>query len=64
MIIPKELYHWVQEERHTDVDLLATKKVDVPPVKGKYSAKYVLSDIMVCTECGQPYRRQDGPSTV
>ncbi len=26
--------------------------------KGKYSSKYVLSDIMVCAECGQPYRRQ------
>jgi site-specific DNA recombinase len=27
-------------------------------VKGKYNAKYALSDIMVCAECGQPYRRQ------
>lgn len=26
-------------------------------VKGKYSAKYALSDIMICAECRQPYCR-------
>ena len=34
----------------------AKKKAE--PVKGKYSSKYVLSDILICAECGQPYRRQ------
>jgi DNA invertase Pin-like site-specific DNA recombinase len=59
-IIPKELYHRVQEEkaRRGAIYRPASKKVDAPPIKGKYSAKYVLSDIMVCAECGQPYRRQ------
>ena len=26
--------------------------------RGKYSSQYVLSDIMICKECGQLYRRQ------
>lgn len=58
-IIPKELFNRVQEEktRRTAIYRPAARKKDAP-VKGKYSAKYILSDIMVCTECGQPYRRQ------
>lgn len=58
-IIPKELFHRVQEEkaRRSAIYRTAAKKKD-EPVKGKYSSKYVLSDICVCAECGQPYRRQ------
>lgn len=58
-IIPKELFHRVQEEkaRRSAIYRPASKK-KAEPVKGKYSSKYVLSDIMVCAECGQPYRRQ------
>jgi len=58
-IIPKELFNRVQEEkaRRTAIYRPAERKKDAP-VKGKYSAKYILSDIMVCAECGQPYRRQ------
>lgn len=58
-IIPKELFNRVQEEkaRRTAIYRPAARKRDAP-VKGKYSAKYILSDIMVCAECGQPYRRQ------
>lgn len=58
-IIPKELFHRVQEEkaRRSAIYRPAAKK-KAEPVKGKYSSKYVLSDIMVCAECGQPYRRQ------
>lgn len=58
-IIPKELFHRVQEEksRRSAIYRPAAKKKG-EPVKGKYSSKYVLSDIMVCAECGQPYRRQ------
>jgi DNA invertase Pin-like site-specific DNA recombinase len=58
-IIPKELFNRVQEEkaRRTAIYRPAARKKDAP-VKGKYSAKYVLSDIMICAECGQPYRRQ------
>lgn len=58
-IIPKELFHRVQEEkaRRAAIYKPAAKK-KAEPVKGKYSSKYVLSDIMLCAECGQPYRRQ------
>lgn len=58
-IIPKELFNRVQEEkaRRTAIYRPAARKKDAP-IKGKYSAKYILSDIMVCAECGQPYRRQ------
>lgn len=58
-IIPKELFHRVQEEkaRRSAIYRPAAKKKG-EPVKGKYSSKYVLSDICVCAECGQPYRRQ------
>ena len=58
-IIPKELFHRVQEEkaRRAGIYRPASRKKDAPQ-KGKYSSKYVLSDIMVCAECGQPYRRQ------
>lgn len=58
-IIPKELFHRVQEEkaRRASIYRTDTKKKNAE-IKGKYSSKYVLSDIMVCAECGQPYRRQ------
>ena len=58
-IIPKELFHRVQEEkaRRASIYRTDTKKKNIE-VKGKYSSKYVLSDIMFCAECGQPYRRQ------
>lgn len=58
-IIPKELFHRVQEEkaRRASIYRPASKKKG-GEVKGKYSSKYILSDIMVCAECGQPYRRQ------
>ncbi len=58
-IIPKELFHLVQEEKARRASLYRadTKKKNAE-IKGKYSSKYVLSDIMICAECGQPYRRQ------
>ena len=58
-IIPKELFNRVQEEkaRRAAIYHPAARKKDAP-VKGKYSAKYVLSDIIICAQCGQPYRRQ------
>ena len=58
-IIPKELFHRVQEEkaRRASIYRKGGGKKDAE-VKGKYSSQYALSDIMVCAECGQPYRRQ------
>ena len=58
-IIPKELFYRVQEEKARRASIYHTQayKKDAA-VKGKYSSRYVLSDIMICKECGQPYRRQ------
>lgn len=58
-IIPKELFLQVQEEKARRAAIhrpSARKKTEL--VKGKYSSKYALSELMVCGECGQPYRRQ------
>ncbi len=51
--------HWVQEEkaRRASIHRPAAKKKG-GEVKEKYGAKYALSDIMVCAECGHPYRWQ------
>ncbi len=58
-IISKELFHKVQEEkaRRSSLYRPTSRKKDLPE-KSKYSSKYALSDIMVCAECGHPYRRQ------
>lgn len=58
-IIPKELYYRVQEEKARRASLCksaATRRAKKE--KSKYSSKYALSDIMICRECGKPYRRQ------
>lgn len=58
-IISKELFQQVQEEKARRASIYrpsARKKSET--VKGKYSSKYALSELMVCAECGQPYRRQ------
>lgn len=58
-IIPRELFYKVQEEKARRAAIYkpsAEKKSKTE--KSKYSSKYALSDIMVCGECGQPYRSQ------
>ncbi|MEN6325631.1 MAG: recombinase family protein [Syntrophomonas sp.] len=62
-IIPKELYYQVQEEKARRASLSKTAaarraKQENKKEKSKYSSKFALTDIMVCKECGQPYRRQ------
>ena len=58
-IITKELFHRVQEEKAGRSGLYrpASRKKDAGK-KSRYSSKYALSDLPVCAECGQPYRRQ------
>ena len=58
-IIPRELFYRAQEEkaRRAAIYKPSTEKKSKTE-KSKYSSKYSLSDIMVCGECGQPYRRQ------
>lgn len=59
-IIPKELYYQVQEEKARRASLsktAASRRVKQGKEKSKYSSKFALTDIMICKECGQPYRR-------
>ena len=56
-IIDRETFQRVQEE----IARRAGKRKTSSKAKtelGKYSGKYALSEIMVCGECGSPYRRQ------
>lgn len=58
-IIPKDLFYRVQEERARRISLnksAVARKANKE--KSKFSSKYALTDLMVCRECGQPYRRQ------
>jgi len=61
-IIPKELFHQVQVEKARRASLnkaAVTRKTNkAKKEKSKYSSKYVLTDLMVCAECGHAYRRQ------
>ena len=56
-IIDRETFQKVQEE----IARRAGKRKTSSRAKtelGKYSGKYALSEILVCGECGSPYRRQ------
>lgn len=56
-IIDRDTYNLVQQEmtRRTSIRKKSEKCVTE---QGKYSGKYALTEIMVCSECGSPYRRQ------
>lgn len=61
-IIPKELFYKVQEEKARRASLhkpaVSRKKNKLKKEKSKFSSKYALTAILVCAECGHPYRRQ------
>lgn len=61
-IISKELFHQVQAEKLRRASLnksaVTRKKNKDLKEKSKYSSKYILTDLMVCAECGHAYRRQ------
>lgn len=57
-IIPRELFYQVQEERARRANVYRPANKKGSTIRGRYSSKYVLADIMYCKECGQPYRRQ------
>lgn len=58
-IIPKELFYKVQEEKTRRSGIYrASIRKKRGQEKSKYSGKYALSNLMICAECGQPYRRQ------
>ena len=61
-IIPKELFYKAQEERARRSSLnksAVTRKTNkIKKERSKYSSKYALTEILICEECGHPYRRQ------
>ena len=56
-IIDRDTYNLVQQElaRRNSMRKKSEKAISQ---QGRYSGKYVLSEIMVCGECGSAYRRQ------
>ncbi|KJR46051.1 Site-specific recombinase [Desulfosporosinus sp. I2] len=56
-IISKELWNQVQEERARRANIRKSTDKRAKTDNGKYSSKYALSDLVLCGECGKPYRR-------
>ena len=56
-IIPKEIYRRVQEEMERRSSKRKVMQKTAQTEKGKYSGKYAFSELLVCGECGSPYKR-------
>ena len=56
-IIDPDTFGRVQEELARRAGKPKTKQVGTQTEMGKYSSKYALTDLLVCGECGTPYRR-------
>lgn len=56
-IISREMFYRVREERVRRASLRKSSN-EKKEKKSKHSGKYALTGIMVCKECGHPYRRQ------
>lgn len=55
-IVDRELFQLVQKERAKRLTLYHAGRNTTQIKKGKYS-KYILSNLLICAECGQPFRR-------
>jgi len=56
-IISRDIYDAAQEETARRRAAAASTKKSTPTGLGKYSAKHALTGLLVCGECGTPYRR-------
>ena len=56
-IIDRETFKMVQQERSRRAGKRKISDKTITEL-GKYSGKYVLSEILICGECGSPYRRR------
>lgn len=56
-IIEKNTFNKVQEELARRSGKRKVKQVGTKTQQGKYSSKYALTELLVCGECGTPYRR-------
>lgn len=56
-IIDKATFGRVQEELARRIGKRKVKLVGTTTAQGKYCGKYALTELLVCGECGTPYRR-------
>ena len=56
-IIPREMFYRVREEMTRRASKRKVMQRHGKTELGKYSAKYALSELLVCGECGTPYKR-------
>lgn len=56
-IIDRNTFNQVQEELARRVSMQKVKFVGTKTQQGKYSSKYALTGLLICGECGTPYRR-------
>ena len=56
-IIPRDVFQRVQEEMARRSSKRKVMQKTGKTEQGKYSSKYALSELLVCGECGTPYKR-------
>lgn len=56
-IIDKDTFNRVQKELTRRASKRKVKQVGTKTEQGKYSSKYALTELLICGECGTPYRR-------
>ena len=56
-IIPRDIFYRVKEEMARRTSKRKVLQKTAKTEKGKYSAKYALSELLICGECGTPYKR-------
>lgn len=56
-IIPREIFLRVKEEMTRRTSKRKVMQKTGRTEQGKYSAKYALSELLICGECGTPYKR-------
>lgn len=56
-IIDKDTFNRVQEELARRTNKRKVKQVGTKTEQGKYSSEYALTELLICGECGTPYRR-------
>lgn len=56
-IIDRNTFNRVQEELARRASKRKVKFVGTKTQQGKYSSKYALAELLICGECGSPYRR-------
>ena len=56
-IVSREIFDAVQEETARRKAMATGTKKSAPTGLGKYSSKHALTGLLICGECGTPYRR-------